>query len=747
MKRLIRAAALAAALALMFTGCSKTAVEEAQVAGGYTEQRIELPNADFYCTNITPNADGSVTLYGAESAQALYRQEGWQGGAKSYQVQPDGTVSEQAVAWDEELAAACADDVYVLSMATDENGVLYLMAARQSALVGQEPFRLWRVENGSLTAVPVDFSSCELVPPDTADPGVLCTLAGVSEGWIFVEANIGRWAIFGIDGKLVNQSNNALQAGQSRISFQSDAVRSGYVWSGTDNSSPAWTLPDFEKASSLSLPMGRIFPDWQGDGFFHLSSETNEERVISHYTLSGSTREILMHGGDYAWGPSSTDVFIGCAAADGSLWLVVQNGGQQTLYRYVYDPDKAVENTLTIFSLEESTLIRQTIAAWNTLHPEIRVEYTVGMTSAEGTAATREDVIRQLNTRLLAGEAPDLLILDGLSADSMIRQGLLTDLTDLADWSAVRDNVLASYTSGNGLYAVPAGIRVYITGGRPGTVDERLQTLEGIASALEENSGEMPCMVFSPALYEHLFDLFYPASADAIWQGGTFQPDAFTDFTSQLNRIARAVGAQTIQAYNTATEDSQIASGEALYSSFGSGNLNSFWNGECLWFAEAWESADQAIGFGTLERDGDGRLSFSSGEVTLFPLPGVDGNGVFEPLCAAALPVGGSDQDLAVEFIQLMLSDQMQSAAALDVLPVTQSGLAAALDRVRETDPFTITNDENALMDSLTAVLPDNVLQQAAREAAAQLYDGTLTASEACNAVEKAAALRLAEQQ
>ena len=108
---------------------------------------------------------------------------------------------------------------------------------------------------------------------------------------------------------------------------------------------------------------------------------------------------------------------------------------------------------------------------------------------------------------------------------------------------------------------------------------------------------------------------------------------------------------------------------------------------------------------------------------------------------------GGSNQGVAVEFIQLMLSDKMQSAAGLDVLPVTQSGLAAALDRVRETDPFTISNDENALISRLTAVLPDEVLQQAAREAAAQLYDGTLTESEACDAVKNAAALRLAEQQ
>ena len=146
-------------------------------------------------------------------------------------------------------------------------------------------------------------------------------------------------------------------------------------------------------------------------------------------------------------------------------------------------------------------------------------------------------------------------------------------------------------------------------------------------------------------------------------------------------------------------------------------------------------------------QDEEGSLTGSApGEVTLYPMPGVEGTGVLEPLCAAALPVNSENQALALDFLQLMLSDTVQSAAGLDALPVTESGLAAALDRVRQTDPFTVTNDENAVLDSLTAVIPDTVLQAAAREAAARLYDGELTPETACQAVKEAAALRLAEQ-
>ena len=733
------------AAALLLSGCGATvAPAERQITGGYVEQRVELPDKDFYCTAISPDAGGGVTLYGAESIDALYREDGWQGGTAGWTVRPDGTAEKLSLAWDDALADACAGGEYATSMPADEAGALYVPATRRDAAAGDEPFCLWKEENGALVPINVDLSGCALIPAG-GEPGALCTLEGVTGDWIFVSASNGRWAVFSTDGRLANQYEASLLPGQGAATFQADAVRSGYVWACLNGSAPAYTLPEFEKASDLSLPVGRVFPDWEGEGFFHLSYSADAERILSHYTLSGDTREILMHGSDYAWGPESTNAYLGCAASDGAFWLIVETGGVQTLYRYVYDPDKTVEHTLTVFSLEESALVRQTIAVWNSLHPETRVEYTVGMDGAQ--AATRDDVIRQLNTELLAGAGPDVLIVDGLPADPLVEQGLLADMSGLSDWSAVRENVLASYTSGGGLYAVPAGMRAYIAGGRPDAVDDRLLSLEGIAGAMEEAVADEPCISFSGGLYEHLFDLFYPASADAVWADGAFQPDAYAAFVGQLNRIARAAGAETIEGYTARAEESgQGSTGGELYANFGAGSLNDFWNGGARWFAERWDSASQAGCFSVLERGEDGSLAAAPGEVTLYPIPGVEGPGVFEPLCAAAFPASGKQQALAAEFVRLMLSDGVQGAAGLDALPVTQSGLEAALGRVRETDPFTVTNGEDAFLDSLAAVTPDDVLWQAAREAAAQWHDGVLTEKEASEAVRSAAALRLAER-
>lgn len=132
--------------------------------------------------------------------------------------------------------------------------------------------------------------------------------------------------------------------------------------------------------------------------------------------------------------------------------------------------------------------------------------------------------------------------------------------------------------------------------------------------------------------------------------------------------------------------------------------------------------------------------------MVLYPLPGVDGQGVFQPLSAAALPASGSQKELAAEFIQLMVSDQVQASTGLEGLPVTASGLEQILAQVKQNDPFVIEGDLEGLLNGLQPALLDEVLQAAVREAAASLYDGEITLEQAQAQVEQVASLRLAEQ-
>ena len=749
MKRMLLAVGLAAVMAMMGCSSEPPEVEEQAVSGGFREQAIQLPEDFGGYMNMTAHADGSVTLYGASDPGSGYSAQGWQGEICMVTVQPDGTVEEQPVPWQDQLEQICSDAPRAVSLATDEEGTLYLMASLHRNAQEEEPFLLFREENGALEPIPVDLSGSSLTE-ETSITDQVCTLSGVSQGYLFVMDNAMNWGILDTNGNLCNQSQDPLLLpGQTRSALQVSAVRNGYVWAGSNEYDVAYTLPDFKSDGDLSVENGQIFPDWEGDGFYHLSMPWEGERQLSHYTLHGETREILMQGSDYVWGlPGSFS--HGCVTPDGVLWLCVSESGNEQLYRYVYDSELTVERTLTIFSLEEDSTVRQTIAAWNTDHPETRIEYTVGMANADQTGITEEDVIRQINAELLAGGGPDLLILDGLSSDSLIEQGVLTDLSGLGDWSAVRSNLLSGFAKEDELYAVPTGFSACIAGGRPDQVDDRLLSLQGLADAVQampgtSDSGDC-CLALDHALYEQIFDLFYPASADAIWKDGSFCPEAYQAFAEQIRRMAASVGAETIRGYNLRNENQQGTSGEERYAMGPISVLNDFWNGRGRWFVAQWDR--MGAEFSRLDRDAQGRLTGSSyGEVTLYPMPGISEQGTCMLLTSAALPRNRTEnQDLALEFLRLMLSDEIQGSAALNGLPVTRSGLDAAAERVRQTDPFGITNDVNALLDSLQPVQIDPVLQAAARSAAADWYDGELTADAACDQVRQEAALRLAEQ-
>lgn len=102
---------------------------------------------------------------------------------------------------------------------------------------------------------------------------------------------------------------------------------------------------------------------------------------------------------------------------------------------------------------------------------------------------------------------------------------------------------------------------------------------------------------------------------------------------------------------------------------------------------------------------------------------------------------------MAEKFIQLMLSDPIQgSAHHLEGLPVTYSGFNSAMDEVLKHDPVILTTDLNELLDNMQPALSDPSMQAAVREAAANLYDGTYTEEEACNAIEQAFELQLTKQ-
>lgn len=118
----------------------------------------------------------------------------------------------------------------------------------------------------------------------------------------------------------------------------------------------------------------------------------------------------------------------------------------------------APEEELVVYTLEDNKIVSQMLALYQREHSNVKCRVEVG---CEDASVTKEDAIKSLNARLLAGDGPDLLILDQLPIASYIEKGLLVDLSPLIDGDLLYENIACAYASDGRVCAVPLQFRLF----------------------------------------------------------------------------------------------------------------------------------------------------------------------------------------------------------------------------------------------------------------------------------------------
>ena len=104
---------------------------------------------------------------------------------------------------------------------------------------------------------------------------------------------------------------------------------------------------------------------------------------------------------------------------------------------------------LTVYSLEEIGWIRYAGQLFQKEHPDVLVRYETGMDGDN--AVSREDALKNLNTRLLAKDAPDVIVMDRMDIGQYADKGVLKEL----------DGILQPYLDDGILYGnIVEGMRM-----------------------------------------------------------------------------------------------------------------------------------------------------------------------------------------------------------------------------------------------------------------------------------------------
>ena len=287
----------------------------------------------------------------------------------------------------------------------------------------------------------------------------------------------------------------------------------------------------------------RVFTGMGEQGILYVS-----KKGIYVYNLGGSVVEQLLSEGYLTGISSKTELMDVETDADGNIYLAVSDRYSDNptgmLLKYGYDKEQeAVPGTeLDIYMLKRDTHMEQMISLFQKEYPDISVTVQEGMTGEDGVTAT--DAMKNLNTEIMSGEGPDVLLMDNLDAENYIERGMLEDISGIMEKAGILENIQKAYEEEDGsIYCMPVRFGIPILAGGSGEIDNAVD-LEKIADMTEKYENQYSDSFF-PAYqikWPGVMLRFFGEISAPEWmkKDGTLDEKKVKDFFQQVNRIYQA---------------------------------------------------------------------------------------------------------------------------------------------------------------------------------------------------------------
>jgi len=468
------------------------------------------------------------------------------------------------------------------------------------------------------------------------------------------------------------------------------------------------------------LGMGFMMMGSSGGNSLALGSEGELYSVEDGSLLladSSGVISMVLESTAYSIGAPSSTVASVFVLGDGSIVINLLSSGQVNhLYKYVWDENATVnpDKVLSIWSLEENNFVRAAIAELRKKNPDSYVTYEVAL--AEANAVSASDAIRTLNTQLLNGSGPDVIILDGCPVESYATRGMLLDIKGSVDTGDMYGSLLDAYVSNGKLFCLPTQFMAPVLMASEDYQAKANSLADLIALVVEGNDlpaggqqgGQNPFAVVDEADraamnfndLKELSNVLWTACAPEIVKDNKLDTGALRQYLEAIKAVSDKYGL---------TEETQRGRGNMAMATFGRGGVTEV-PGSLVWFTmqrtqyAAYQMSNLLLLNRMMEREG--------AVVKLFP--GM-AQGAWQPSTVVGVSADTSVPEFAAALVQTMLSVDVQQLNNGTGLPVTRTGIAAQIDQINyqrsEMGEDEFVFDAGSLIDQLRApAINDTVL-------------------------------------
>ncbi len=475
---------------------------------------------------------------------------------------------------------------------------------------------------------------------------------------------------------------------------------------------------------------------------------------LYRHIKDGDVTELVIDGSLNSLGNPDTGLISLEATDNDEFYILGVDSQSSKLLHFTYSKDTATvpETELKAWALYDNSELIQNISQYQKENTDVYVDLEVGVTEENGVTAS--DALKNLGTEIMAGNGPDVLVLDGLPVDHYVEKGLLEDLSNVAqDAEDLFTNLVSAMERDGKIYGIPLRFSIPLVEADVQSL-EKIQDLRSLADTAEGLKASDPDKYVCDPYYDGTMvaaQLYDACSAAWVKEDGSIDTESLQGFYTQLARIYDPEGFVDVDVY-------AFGEGYQKYtSSIGGDLLQMYCDRSALNFGNIWSDAELAQLATTLA---------DKGGIGYKPLTGQAAH-TFLPKLMTGVSSKSKAKEEAKEFVRFLLTEKAQTANQGGGLPVNERALQSQMDRIQEgtTIGSGMSNDPDSYVEMTikkpspeavgqfisyvkeadTPALTDEIIRDAVLSQAGDCLDGKITPEEAAQAVRDKVDLYLAE--
>ena len=386
------------------------------------------------------------------------------------------------------------------------------------------------------------------------------------------------------------------------------------------------------------------------------------------YEGKGESRSQIIPGTDAVIGNNLTRYLNAYKVEEKNFVIPCVENGKYFVMYYHYTGEKEAEKKkgrLTIYTLRDNDNISQAAELYNNEHPGVEIVIERGL-SDEGNV-TVSDAVRSLSTRIMAGDGPDLILLDEMAAETYIEKGILADITDIYnkvdEEEGLLKNVAGAYKKGKKVYAITTHFYVPVLMGKENDI-ESVKDLKSLENTIDRLIREDK-VVFTDKTVRSILNYSVSISSPDWLDKGKLKEKELKQFLESVKHICEmtGVGEGSYDA-DSSTEDFRDDFLHPVYYACGVDNMT-------MGMVKGFSDISQMSS--AVKKAGEGTWKLQNGQA----------ENVFVPSAIVGISGRAGNKEEAAAFLEYLLTSEIQIREAGSGFPVNLT----AIKRLSEEEP------------------------------------------------------------